>query len=129
MDGMNRSGRPALIVVDVVAVLVFAAIGRASHAEGAAGVLVTAAPFLGGALVGALVGRTWRASLTWRSGVFTWIGAAAIGLALRFAATGRLPPSFALVATVALGVLILGWRGVGHLIVGAGRRRRRGVRA
>jgi hypothetical protein len=121
--------RAGLIAVDAVAVLAFAAIGRASHDEAVGGVLATAAPFLVGALVGVLVGRTWRAPLTWRSGVFTWIGAAAIGLALRFALTGRLPLSFVLVATVALGVLVLGWRGAGHLVAVTGCRRRRGVRA
>lgn len=136
MKRPHRAGRPVagLIALDAVAVLVFAAIGRASHDEAAGidaalGVLGTAAPFLGGAVVGALVARSWQAPLSWRSGVLTWIGAVGIGLALRWAITGRLPPAFVLVATLSLAVLVLGWRAVAQLIVRAGRRRRRGVRA
>jgi hypothetical protein len=65
--------RPALVLVDLVAVLVFAAIGRRSHAEGldVVGILATAAPFAVGAVVGALLARSWREPLSWRSGVAT----------------------------------------------------------
>lgn len=116
-----RAAHPGLIAVDAVAVVVFAAIGRASHDEAAgiigvaAGVLTTAAPFGVGALVGALVARSWRAPLAWRSGILTWVGSAGIGLALRFALYHRLPPAFVLVAAGSLAVLILGWRGVARL--------------
>lgn len=103
--------RPALVLLDLVAVLVFAAIGRASHAEDLTGTLLTAAPFALGAAVGALAARSWRAPLAWRSGLITWIGAVVVGLALRVVLYDRLPLSFALVATIALGVLVLGWRG------------------
>ena len=127
---MRRSS--GLIALDAVAVLAFAAIGRASHDEGdgaVLGVLGTAAPFLVGALVGALVARSWRTPLSWRSGVFTWVGAAGIGLALRFALYDRLPLSFVLVTVVSLAVLVLGWRVVAHAVVRAGGRRGRRVRA
>jgi hypothetical protein len=109
--------RPALLALDAVAVLAFAAIGRSSHEEGTAvlGVLVVAAPFLVGATVGGVLGRSWRAPLAWRSGLATWAGAVVVGLALRAVIYDRLPLSFAIVATVALGVLILGWRGVARL--------------
>lgn len=97
--------------------LVFAAIGRRSHDEAGAflGVLETAAPFLVGVLVGALVARSWRDPLSWRSGLATWVGAVVVGLALRALVLQRLPLSFAVVATVALGVLVLGWRGLARL--------------
>lgn len=92
----------------------FAGLGRSSHAEGLdpLGVLHTAAPFLVGALVGAAAVRSWRDPATWRAGLGTWTGAVVVGLALRAAETGRLPLSFALVATTALAVLLLGWRAV-----------------
>lgn len=104
------------IALDAVAVLAFAAIGRASHAEDLAGTLLTAVPFAVGAAVGTLAARTWRDPLSWRAGLAVWAGAVVIGLPLRAAATGRLPVSFAIVATVALGGLVLGWRSVVHLL-------------
>ena len=104
------------IALDAAAVLAFAAIGRASHTEDLAGTLLTAAPFVVGAAVATLAARTWRDPLAWRAGLAVWAGAVVIGLPLRAAITGRLPLSFAIVATVALGVLVLGWRGVARLL-------------
>jgi hypothetical protein len=106
----------AWIALDAVAVVAFAALGRASHAEDLAGTLVTAAPFAAGAVVGTLAARTWRDPLAWRSGLCVWAGAVVVGLPLRAAVTGRLPLSFALVATTALGVFVLGWRAIGRLV-------------
>jgi len=102
---------------DVVAVLLFAAIGRRSHAEAlqAAGVLATAAPFLVGLLAGWLAGRVWRAPVELPLGVVAWAGTAVVGLALRALDTHRLPLSFVLVAAVSLAVLLLGWRLVARL--------------
>lgn len=116
----------ALALVDVLAVLVFAAIGRRSHDESGAllGVLTTAGPFLLGAIVGAVVARSWRDPLSWRSGFAVWLGAVVVGLALRAVLYDRLPLSFALVATISLAVLVLGWRGVVRAVtVVRGRRR------
>ncbi|HZZ45581.1 MAG TPA: DUF3054 domain-containing protein [Pseudonocardia sp.] len=100
---------------DTLAVVVFAAIGRRSHQEGLAvlGVLEVAAPFLLGALVGWLAGRVWRAPLGPRNGVVVWLAASVVGLIVRATFTHRLPPTFALIATVSLAILILGWRAVG----------------
>ena len=105
--------RPVLALVDALAVLVFAAIGRRSHDEGLAivGIVEVAAPFLLGALVGALVVRSWRDPLALRTGLAVWVGAVVVGLALRAVLYDRLPVSFAIVATVSLAVLVLGWRG------------------
>ena len=116
--------RPALLALDAVAVLVFAAVGRTSHVEELTGTLATAAPFLVGALVGVVAARCWRDPLAWRSGLAVWVGAIVVGLALRGVVTGRLPPSFAVVATVALAVLVLGWRVVARLAVTVRARRR-----
>jgi hypothetical protein len=110
--------RPALALVDALAVLVFAAIGRQAHDEGAHDVAYAvgqvvgiAAPFLVGALLGALAARSWRDPLAWRSGIAVWIGAVVIGMLLRWAFVDTPPVSFIVVATVSLAVLVLGWRG------------------
>ncbi|MDT7741529.1 MAG: hypothetical protein QOE59_607 [Actinomycetota bacterium] len=107
------AARSSVALVDALAVLVFAAIGRRSHDEGLAivGIVEVAAPFLLGALVGALVARSWRDPLALRTGLAVWAGAVVVGLALRAVLYDRLPLSFAIVATVSLAVLVLGWRG------------------
>ncbi|WP_028932412.1 DUF3054 domain-containing protein [Pseudonocardia spinosispora] len=99
-------------VVDLIVVLVFAAIGRNSHAEGITvlGTLTTAGPFLVALLLGWLVGRVWRAPLTLPTGAFVWAVTAGIGLAVRTVFTHRLPLSFVLVASISLAVLLIGWR-------------------
>lgn len=120
-----------LALVDALAVLVFAAIGRRSHDEGLAviGVAEVAAPFVAGALVGALAVRSWRDPLAWRSGVAVWAGAVVIGLLLRWVFVDRPPLSFVVVATLSLAVLVLGWRGVVRgVLVLRGRRARQRVR-
>jgi hypothetical protein len=103
---------------DVLAVLVFAAVGRSSHAEAldAVGVLTTAAPFLFGLLLGWLVVRVWRAPLRLPVGVAVWASVAIVGLGVRAAFTHRLPLTFVLIAAASLAVLLIGWRAVAHLI-------------
>jgi peptidoglycan/LPS O-acetylase OafA/YrhL len=103
---------------DVLAVLVFAAVGRSSHAEvvDAYGVLTTAAPFLLGLLVGWLVARVWRAPLRLPVGVAVWAGVVVVGLGVRAAFTHRLPLTFVLIAAASLALLLLGWRAVARLI-------------
>jgi peptidoglycan/LPS O-acetylase OafA/YrhL len=103
---------------DVLAVLVFSAVGRSSHAEGvtAFGVLTTAVPFLLGLLIGWLVGRAWRAPLRLPVGVAIWVGVVVVGLGVRTAFTHRLPLTFVAVAAVSLAALLLGWRAIALLI-------------
>ncbi|MGH3914391.1 MAG: DUF3054 domain-containing protein [Pseudonocardiaceae bacterium] len=103
---------------DVLAVLIFAAVGRSSHAEGvgAFGVLTTATPFLLGLFIGWLVIRVWRASLRLPTGAVVWASVVIIGLGVRAAFTHRLPPTFALIAAASLALLLLGWRAAAHLI-------------
>jgi hypothetical protein len=114
--------RPATVSLaagaDVVAVLVFAAIGRSAHAEvlDAFGVLSTAAPFLLGLVIGWLVARAWRAPLRLPVATAVWIGATIIGLGLRAVFTHRLPVTFVVVAAASLALLLLGWRAVTSLI-------------
>ena len=105
--------------------LVFAVIGRASHDEDPLGFLITAWPFLVALIAGHLLAagltrrprRPW--SLAW--GTIVWIVTVAGGMLLRIATgdTAQLP--FIIVATITLGVFLLGWRAVALLV----RRRRR----
>jgi hypothetical protein len=110
---------PALaFTADVVAVIVFAAVGRASHDESAdlLGLLATAAPF-GVGLAAAWATPFVRGRPTGLpAGLAVLAGTVAIGLVVRFAFLGRLPLSFAIVATCALGVLLLGWRGLAAFV-------------
>lgn len=112
------------VVVDVVLVLIFAAIGRASHDENPAGFLLTAWPFLiallvGHALAALLPGRPRRPwSLLW--GAVVWIVTVGGGMLIRVLSgdTAELP--FIIVATLVLGVFLVGWRAIAALV----RRRR-----
>lgn len=118
---------PALIV-DAVLVLIFAVIGRASHQEDPGGFLLTAWPFLVALLVGhalaALMGsgprRPW--SLLW--GVTVWVVTVAGGMLLRVVSGESAQTAFIIVATIVLGVFLVGWRALAGLL-----RRRQGGRS
>jgi hypothetical protein len=111
--------RALAALVDAVLVLAFAAAGRRSHAEEGdlAGILRTAWPFLAGAAAG------WGlASLTVDAGprslAFGAVVVACtvvIGMVLRRVTGHGTAPSFVLVVTAVLAVLLLGWRLVARL--------------
>jgi peptidoglycan/LPS O-acetylase OafA/YrhL len=112
----------AALVLDVVAVMLFAAIGRRTHGESTAivGVLATGWPFLVGALAGWTGGSAWRRPASLRTGAIIAATAWAGGMALR-AVTGQgTAVPFLIVAAVSLVVLLIGWRLVAGL---TGRRR------
>ncbi len=105
--------KPAVaLAVDGACVVAFALIGRASHAEAfdLAGLARTAGPFLAGAAIGTLLGRTWRRPLTLASGVAVWTGTLVGGMLLRALTGGGVAVSFVIVAGITLAVLLLGWR-------------------
>jgi hypothetical protein len=112
---------PAL-VVDVVAVVVFAILGRSSHAEANTllGVLGTAWPFLVGAAVGHLLCRLsgdLRGDPTgWRPGLVVWTSTVLIGMVLRVISGDTAAWSFVLVASIVLALFLLGWRTVLRLV-------------
>ena len=110
---MRRAALPALLA-DVVAVLAFAVLGRASHGEQAdvVGVLVTAGPFLAGVALGWCAARVRAAPITLRAGGLVLAATLLAGLIGRAVITGRLPPTFVLVTALTLAVLLLGWRAV-----------------
>jgi len=115
-------------VVDAVLVLVFALIGRASHNEDPGGFLLTAWPFLVALVIGHLLAwlvparprRPW--SIGW--GVIAWVVTVAGGMLLRIATGDTAETPFIIVASIVVGVFLLGWRLVAMLV-----RRYRGPRA
>jgi Protein of unknown function (DUF3054) len=103
---------------DLAGVLVFAAVGRRSHAEGLtpAGVLATAAPFVAGLVVGWVVARGWRApSRVWPTGVTIWLLTVAGGMLGRGLVGAGTAPSFVVVASIFLGLALLGRRGLSRI--------------
>lgn len=118
---------PALaLVLDAVLVVVFAAIGRATH-DGdvlgpfGSGLATTAWPFVAALLVGWLVTRAWRRpTAVVRTGLPVWAITVALGMVLRALSGQGVAVAFIIVATLTLALLLLGWRGIARL---AGRRR------
>ena len=102
-------------IVDVVAVVVFVAIGRRNHDEGAAlsGVLGVAAPFLIALGISWIGLRTWREPFNRASFIATWVITVFVGLLLRRVVFDRgIATAFIIVATITLGVLL----GLGRLL-------------
>lgn len=100
--------------LDCGLVLVFAGIGRSSHAEGLTvqGLATTAWPFLVALTLGWLIARGWRQPVNLRVGAVIWASTVMGAMVLRhFSSAGTALP-FVLVATVTLGVFLLGWRGL-----------------
>jgi hypothetical protein len=123
---MLRLQRPAWLAVDVVAVLVFCAVGRRSHDEGlnVTGIAVTAWPFLTGTVIGWLISRGWRRpTAVAPTGVVVWLSTVVIGMLLRKATSAGVAASFVVVATTVTALLLLGWR----VATGLTLRRRSGV--
>ncbi|GGL24106.1 DUF3054 domain-containing protein [Phycicoccus endophyticus] len=109
-------------VLDALVVVVFAAVGRRSHSEGVdvLGVLRTAVPFLvgtaGGWVLAGLALDTGPRSLAW--GAVVLVATVAVGMLVR-AITGQgVALSFVVVATLVLGLLLLGWRVLARLLPG-----------
>lgn len=107
------------LLADVVLVVVFVSIGRRNHEESSAliGIATTAWPFLAGLALGWLAARAWRRPLAlWPEGVVVWVITVAAGMVLRVVGGAGTAFAFVVVATVVLGVFLLGWRGLGRLL-------------
>ena len=118
--------RLAYLVGDVIAVLVFCAVGRRSHAEGitVSGVATTAWPFLTGTVLGWVVSRGWRRpTAVVPTGVVVWLCTVVVGMVLRKATSAGVAASFVVVASSVTATLLLGWRAA----LGWARRRRSGA--
>ncbi|TQF69129.1 DUF3054 domain-containing protein [Rhodococcus spelaei] len=112
-----------VLVVDIVLVIVFCAIGRRSHdeANAVAGLVSTAWPFLGGLAIGwaANEGLYRNKSLPASvipAGVIIWICTVAGGMILRVIGGQGTAFSFIIVATCVLALFLLGWRAIYALV-------------
>lgn len=100
--------------LDVLAVAVFTLIGRRTHSEplDPAGWWQTAWPFLAGLLIGwavvAMTSRAWPTRL-WH-GLPVWISTVFAGMAFREMSGQGTALAFVIVATLFLGVTLIGWR-------------------
>ncbi|MDO5736131.1 MAG: DUF3054 domain-containing protein [Propionibacteriaceae bacterium] len=108
-------------VIDLVFVVLFAVVGRASHAEGLtpAGIAQTGWPFLVACLAGWIVvnlladnGYGPRAALV------IWLVTVLGGMGLRIVAGNTAEPAFVIVATLVLFSSFFGWRLVARLMRG-----------
>lgn len=101
-------------VLDVLFVVLFAAIGRRSHEESGAiqGVFTTAGPFLAGLVLGWVVSLAVRRSapLTVNAAVTVWFATVFFGMVLRVVTGRGIAVSFVIVASIVLAVFLLGWR-------------------
>ncbi|WP_431309331.1 DUF3054 domain-containing protein [Gordonia sesuvii] len=128
-DALASPGRtlpmPVVALIDLVAITVFVLIGRSSHEEGLAvsGVLQTLWPFAVGAAAGWSIayvfshawssdwfGHDFRPERIVPAGVMIWFCAVAIAMILRYLLHQGVAVSFVIVATITLGVFLLGWR-------------------
>ena len=109
------------LLIDLVLVVVFAAVGRASHGESPVGAFLTAWPFLVACVAAWIVLLVLQDDgLGWRAGLIVWLVTLIGGMALRDASGDTAAVAFMIVATIFLGVTVLGWR----MIARAMRRRR-----
>ncbi|MDT0115389.1 DUF3054 domain-containing protein [Microbacterium sp. PRF11] len=120
MSPSRRSPVLALII-DVVLVVVFAAIGRATH-DGdvlgplGSGLATTAWPFVAALLVGWLVTRAWhRPTALVKTGLPVWAITVTLGMVLRALSGQGVAVAFVIVATITLALLLLGWRAIARL--------------
>jgi Protein of unknown function (DUF3054) len=106
-------------VLDVACVLLFVAIGRASHheADAVSGFLGTAWPFLSGVALGWAVTRAWRRPAgVVPVGLGVWLITVAGGMVLRATAGQGVAVTFVIVALAFLGLFLLGWRALSRLL-------------
>ncbi|MFD9826024.1 DUF3054 domain-containing protein [Tsukamurella tyrosinosolvens] len=125
---------PVIAALDVVFVLLFVVIGRFNHDEAfsPAGFAETAWPFLLALAVGwaftyvlaALRGHepgraaTFAPGRVFPAGVIIWVSTVAFGMTARGLLTSKgVEVSFVIVATIALGLFLLGWRAVAAAVL------------
>lgn len=101
------------LVGDLLAVLVFVAIGLTSHGEEltTTNLAIVAWPFAFGALLGHLAIRSWRRPFgIWPQGVLIWAITVAAAMAIRTLFSQGTEVSFVIVTASVLAVLMIGWR-------------------
>lgn len=107
---------PWSIALDAALIVVFAVVGRASHAEGltVGGIAATGWPFLVTGVLGSGLGYAVFRFSWWLEGLVVWGFAALGGMVLRVGTGGTAAPAFIAVASASLAVLLLGWRAIAH---------------
>jgi hypothetical protein len=106
------------VAADVVLVIAFAAIGRASHDSDVwSGLWQTAWPFLAGLGIGWLVMRAWRApAAPVRTGLGVWAITVGGGMLLRWVSGQGTAIPFIIVASLTLLVALVGWRVIAAIV-------------
>lgn len=105
------------LLLDFVFVIVFAAVGRASHGESVLGTFLTAWPFLVACLAAWIVLAVLQDDgIGWRGGLIVWLVTLGGGMALRIASGATAQVAFIIVATLFLGATLLGWRLVARAV-------------
>jgi hypothetical protein len=126
---MTRSSSRSILValtLDVLSVVVFAALGRATHdgdvlGPAGAGLAETSWPFLGSLALGWAVSLAWRRPFApVRVGIPVWIVTVVGGMLLRAVSGQGTQLAFVIVATIVLGAFLVGWR----IVAAIGSRRR-----
>lgn len=99
--------------LDLVLVLLFAIIGRASHSEGLtpAGIAGTAWPFWLATLIGwaVMLGRK-RDPLSLGSAIYLWVVVAFGGMLIRVMSGNTTAPAFIAVTAITMALFLIGWR-------------------
>ncbi len=111
----RRSTVVIAVAVDIAIVVVFVMIGRREHEEGAAAndIVTTAAPFLFGLVAGWLGAKAWRRPLALSTGVAIWAATIVVGMFTRKVVfDDGIAFAFIVVATLFLGVGLIGWRAI-----------------
>jgi hypothetical protein len=105
-------------VSDAVLVVLFAAVGRASHDSDVwLGLGRTAWPFLAGLALGWLITRGWRAPFApLRTGVGVWAATVTGGMLLRAVSGQGTALPFIIVAALTLLLALVGWRVVATIV-------------
>ncbi len=111
---MKNPGTVAVaLVIDVAGVVLFVLLGRSSHSEDltSIGTLDTLWPFLAGLALGWVLTFAWLRPLAilW-PGIPIWIITVAAAMLFRASAGQGVDAAFVVVATVFLGLFLVGWR-------------------
>lgn len=111
---MNRRAVVGAAITDVVAILLFVALGRSSHDEGGnavTGALSVAAPFLIALAIGWLVARAWTSPTAAPTGMVIWVVTIVGGMLLRrFVFDRGTAMPFIIVASAFTLLFLVGWR-------------------
>lgn len=108
------------VVLDILLVVLFIAIGRASHHESLkpVEVLVTAWPFILALAIGWVVMLVRkREHMGLGAGIFLWLVTWVGGLALRLSSGDSAATAFIIVAGVTLALFLIGWRMLAEVLL------------